>query len=132
MNLELLSLPLIMKIIRFGLVGCTGVIVDFGITFLLKEKLKINKYVASSLGFCVAATNNYILNRIWTFNSIDPNIIVQYSKFFIVAIIGVLLSNGIVWLLHERFKFNFYVAKGLSIVVVMAWNFIVNNLYTFQ
>lgn len=121
-----------MKIIRFALVGCTGVIVDFGITFLLKERLKINKYLASSIGFCIAATNNYILNRIWTFNSADPNIIVQYSKFFSVAMIGVLLSNGIVWLLHERFKVNFYVAKALSIVMVMSWNFIVNNLYTFQ
>lgn len=132
MNLEFLSSSLIMKIIRFALVGCTGVIVDFGITFLLKERLKINKYLASSIGFCIAATNNYILNRIWTFNSADPNIIVQYSKFFSVAMIGVLLSNGIVWLLHERFKVNFYVAKALSIVMVMSWNFIVNNLYTFQ
>src|SRR4051812_39789251 len=102
MNLEFLSSPLIMKIIRFGLVGCTGVIVDFGITFLLKEKLRTNKYLASSIGFCLAATNNYILNRIWTFNSVDPNVIVQYSKFFTVAIIGVLVSNGIVWLLNER------------------------------
>ncbi|HEY8936530.1 MAG TPA: GtrA family protein [Cyclobacteriaceae bacterium] len=132
MSLEFLSSPLIIKIIRFGLVGCTGVIVDFGITFLLKEKLKINKYLASSIGFCVAATNNYILNRIWTFSSADPNIMVQYSKFIIIASVGVLLSNGIVWLLHERFKFNFYIAKGLSIIIVMSWNFIVNNLYTFQ
>lgn len=123
--------PIILKLIRFGLVGCTGVIVDFGITFLLKEKLKINKYVSSSFGFSLAATNNYFLNRIWTFKSSDPNIVVQYSKFIGVAIIGVLLSNGIVWLLHERLKINFYGSKALSIVIVVIWNFTINVTFTF-
>lgn len=48
--------------------------VDFGITFLGKEKLRLNKYVANSLGFISAASTNYVLNRLWTFHSRDPQV----------------------------------------------------------
>lgn len=119
------------KVIRFALVGCTGVAIDFSSTYLLKENLKWNKYVASTIGFSLAATNNYILNRLWTFHSADPHVLFQYVKFIVVAVIGVLISNGIVWLVHGRLKVNFYVAKIFSIAVVMVWNFVINSIYTF-
>lgn len=124
------SLP-VAKIVRFGLVGCAGVVVDFGITFLIKEKLGLNKYLANSTGFYVAATNNFFLNRYWTFNSANPNVLLQYLQFMIIAIVGVALSNGIIWILYEKLNTNFYRAKGLSILVVMAWNFSVNSMVTF-
>ena len=56
-----------LQFIKFCVVGGTGVVVDFGITFLFKEKLKLNKYIANSLGFMAAASTNYLLNRWWTF-----------------------------------------------------------------
>jgi len=128
---ELLSTFPVLTLVRFGLVGCIGVIVDFGVTFLCKEKLQQNKYMASCAGFCLAATGNYFLNRAWTFGSTDPDILLQYGKFLIIASIGVGLSGLIVWLLSEKLRVNFYHAKGLSIVMIMFWNFALNSLYTF-
>ena len=43
-----------LQFIKFCVVGGTGVVVDFGITFLFKEKLKLNKYIANSLGFTLS------------------------------------------------------------------------------
>src|SRR5258708_23796217 len=106
------------KFLKFGAVGMSGMAVDFGFTYLLKEKIKINKYVANTLGFFSAASSNFILNRIWTFQSEDPAVTSQYLRFLLIAIVGVLFSNGIIYLLHERFKWNFYLAKLISIVVV--------------
>jgi len=128
---ELLSTFPVHTLVRFGLVGCMGVIIDFGVTFLFKEKLQQNKYLASSAGFCLAATCNYFLNRVWTFNNTDPDILLQYGKFLAIATCGVGLSALIVWLLNERLRVNFYRAKGLSIVMIMFWNFALNSLYTF-
>lgn len=125
-------MDLILKFIKFSIVGFTGVIVDFGTTFIAKEKLKIQKYIANSVGFTLAATNNYILNRIWTFQSKDPEILLQYGKFFIISIVGLLLNNLIVYLLHGRAKLNFYISKGFAIVVVTLWNFFANYKFTFR
>jgi len=37
---------LIFKIIKFGLVGVSGIGVDFFVTWLLKEKIQLNKYIS--------------------------------------------------------------------------------------
>ena len=60
---------MIVQFIKFCLVGGSGVFVDFGITWFFKEICHINKYIANSIGFVCAATSNYLLNRIWTFES---------------------------------------------------------------
>jgi putative flippase GtrA len=120
------------KFIKFGLVGLSGVLVDFGITYLAKEKLRLSKYLSNSLGFAFAVTSNFILNRIWTFESHDHFVWVQYSKFILVALIGLALSNVMIYVLTERKKLNFYLAKVIAIGVVMFWNFVANYQFTFR
>lgn len=120
------------KFIKFGLVGFSGLILDFGVTYLVKEKLRWNKYVANSLGFILASVNNYVLNRLWTFHSYDPEIGWQYSKFMLVAVAGLALNNFIIYLLTEKWRLNFYVAKFMAIVIVFLWNFLLNYFYTFN
>ena len=114
---------LIERFLKFCLVGGSGVVVDFGVTYLAKEFLKLNKYVANSLGFICAATSNYILNRTWTFGSSDPDIAMQYLQFFGFSLIGLAINNLVIYLLHGRVKWNFYVVKLIATGVVTFWNF---------
>jgi putative flippase GtrA len=60
------------KFLKFGAVGFSGVFVDFGVTWICREKIRLNQYVANSTGFMFAVISNYTLNRIWTFQSQDP------------------------------------------------------------
>lgn len=124
--------PLILKFSKFAVVGATGLIIDFAFTFVMKEKLKINRYVANSIGFISAASSNYFFNRIWTFDNSSPDISVQYIKFIAISAIGLLLSTVILGLLHEKLKLNFYGSKLVAIGIVMFWNFTANLLFTFQ
>ena len=78
-NIEL-NRALFMKFLKFGVVGFSGVFVNFGVTYVCKEWLKWNKYLSNILGFVVAASTNYLLNRIWTFESSNPQIGVEYVK----------------------------------------------------
>lgn len=123
---------MILKFIKFCIVGFTGVIVDFSVTFVLKEKLKAQKYLANAFGFALAATNNYLLNRIWTFQSKDPAILLQYGKFIIISVIGLLLNSFILYVLHEKAKLNFYISKSFAVVAVTLWNFLANYSFTFK
>lgn len=123
---------IMIKFLKFGVVGASGLVVDFGITWLLKEKGKVNKYVANSSGFVCAVISNYILNRVWTFESQDPAVVKQFGFFALAAFIGLALNNGIIYLLTERFKFNFYASKLIATGVVMLWNFWANYTFTFK
>ena len=121
-----------MKFIKFGVVGFTGLFIDFGLTSLGKEILRIQKYVANGIGFTAAATSNYIFNRLWTFESNNPQIAMEYASFIIVSLIGLSINTFVIWLLVSKSKINFYVAKAIAIVVVILWNFFANLLITFN
>ena len=123
---------ILLRFIRVGIVGCSGMIVDFGVTWLCKEKLRWNKYLSNSLGFILAATNNYIWNRLWTFQSESQAVAREYISFVVIAVIGLGLNNLIIYLLHERLHLNFYLSKLIAIGCVTLWNFSMNYVFTFR
>jgi putative flippase GtrA len=123
---------IIIKILRFGLVGMSGMIIDFSTTYLCKEIIKIPKYISNALGFTLAATWNYFFNRIWTFESHNPHMGYEFFRFFTVSLIGLGINTLILWLLVSKFKLNFYLSKLFAIGIVMIWNFVVNWLVTFS
>lgn len=120
-----------LRFVKFCVVGGSGVVVDFGITYLFKELLKLNKYIANSLGFICAATSNYLLNRIWTFESTDPHITRQYFTFFLISLAGLAINNLIVYLLNDRGNVKFYLSKLIATAGVTLWNFFMNYYITF-
>lgn len=123
---------LLSKLLKFGIVGCSGMIIDFGATYLCKEILKINKFLSNGIGFILAATSNYFINRIWTFNSQTEDIGIQYAQFMTVSVIGLGINSLILYLLNEKLKWNFYFSKVIAIAVTTIWNFFANLLFTFK
>lgn len=121
----------LLKFLKFGVVGFTGVFVDFGFTYLCKEIFKIQKYISNAIGFTMAATSNYFLNRIWTFESHNPEVLTEYSKFLVISLIGLLINTLILWILVSKFKKNFYISKLFAIAIVTVWNFFANITFTF-
>ena len=122
---------LFIRFCKFCVVGGSGVIVDFGVTYLAKEFLRLNKYVANSLGFLCASTTNWLLNRVWTFHNEDPDLAGQYLRFLGIALAGLALNNAAIYLMHNRLKMNFYLAKLFATGVVTFWNFFMNYFFTF-
>lgn len=116
---------------KFGLVGITGMLVDFLVTWVCKEKLIWNKYLANSLGFTLAVISNFSLNRIWTFanyNAIAP----QFFRFLLVSVTGLLINNLLLYYFVKRTNRNFYILKLLVIGIVFFWNYFVNLFFTFS
>jgi len=107
-------------------------IIDFGTTWLLKEKARVNKYIANSTGFILAATSNYIWNRFWTFHSENTHVATEYLSFILISIAGLGLNNLILYFFTDKLKFNFYLSKLIAIGFVTVWNFVLNYLITFS
>ncbi len=121
----------LLKFLKFGVVGFSGLFIDFGLTYLFKEVLHVQKYVSNAIGFMMAASSNYFLNRIWTFESTNPNIALEYTEFIIISFIGLAINTAILYLLVSKLKMNFYLSKVFAIAVVTLWNFFANLLVTF-
>lgn len=127
-----LNKELLLKFLKFGVVGFSGVFVNFGVTWFFKEICKLNKYVSNILGFVFAATTNYLLNRWWTFQSANPQVGTEYAKYFLISAVGLGIDTLIVYLLHNKLKWNFYLSKVFAVGTAMIWNFFGNLLFTFN
>lgn len=134
---KFLDKEFVLRFLRFCVVGVSGTIVDFGITWFFRDVVGLYELLANALGFTVAATTNYILNRIWTWGSQEKKVGVEYLKFFMVSLIGLGLNTLILSSLLHVFAFdsddlNFWCSKVVATLVVMLWNFFANNFFTFR
>lgn len=128
----LASLPLYARqFIKFSIVGFGNFLLDAGLYTVLRL-LGFFPELAKGFSFIVAATSSYYFNRRWTFQSKDNRIISQYSKFLIVATIGLFINTG-------SFAFWFRVIKLPEVysfigaaAVAMFWNFSANKFWTFK
>ena len=106
--------------------------IDFSITWLCKEKGKLNKYVANTAGFSVAVISNFFLNYVWTFQGTNSSIPSSLERFILFAIIGLALNNFFVYLFTDLASLNFYLSKALAIACVFVWNFSSNYFFNFH
>jgi putative flippase GtrA len=127
-----MSIMIDSRFLKFGMVGLVGMVVDFSVTWFCKEKIKLNKYIANSLGFCTAVINNFLLNRYWTFEDNTHPFGEQFIKFTLVSVSGLLINNLLLFLLLKYSKKNFYFLKFAVTGLVFFWNYFVNFLFTFN
>lgn len=116
--------------LMFCLVGFSGMLVDFGVTFFLKEFLVVNKFVANSVGFTCAAISNYYLNSRWTFRESAKRTAASLLTFLIISVIGLAMNNALIFLLSPYF--GFYLCKLISTLMVSLFNFTANARITFR
>ena len=129
--------PLIIKFLKFGMVGASGFVIHGGILYLLRDVVGINQFVANAIGFITAATSNYYLNRIWTFRSHEKQVGVEYMKFILVSVIGLGVNSGTQWLTNQLLPawstdWHFYILWAVAVGVTTLWNFLGNMLFTFK
>ncbi len=124
-------MELLYKLFKFGIVGTSGVVVDFSLTYLFKEKVRIHKYLANAIGFLTATANNFYWNKVWTFEDTNPEVGRQFFYFLIIAMIGLAINTFFLIIFERRFRLNFYFAKALSLTIIIAWNFSMNYYFTF-
>ena len=60
------------QLIRFCVVGASGYLVNLAVFSFLVHGVDAHHVVAAIGAFCVAWTNNFVLNKFWTFQQARP------------------------------------------------------------
>ncbi|MEO0404741.1 MAG: GtrA family protein, partial [Bacteroidota bacterium] len=115
----------------FALVGAAGVGLNFLVTYVLKEKIRAPKYLSNAIGFLFGVSLNYTLNRNITFES-DNVIWKELMVYLLVVLIGLIINHFVVYLGHQKWKWNFYLSKVVAVCVVFLWNFVMHSNFTFS
>lgn len=61
------------QFIKFGIIGCSNIIVDLAIYTLLNELLPINAEICSIISSTICMSISFIINRKWTFKNTDSS-----------------------------------------------------------
>jgi len=127
------------QFINFCFVGASIAVIDFGLTFVLKELFGIDQYFSNTVALVVAIVTKFFFHRYWVFKEeADTNKAREHTKFIkfiIVNSVGVGINNGVIYLLSFVKIYNpywFYISKVLATGIVMLWNFFANKFWTFK
>lgn len=118
--------------IKFGTTGISGMVIDFSLTWLFKDVVHLNQFLANAVGFSAAVTSNYIINRQWTFRDKQTKAVPQFAAFLAVSLIGLLLNSLVVFSFNILLNVNFYISKSIAVFIVFFWNFSLNYFLVFR
>jgi len=128
----LLKRPAFEQFLRFGIVGASSTVIDWGFYFALTRLFGIYYLLAKALSFLVAVCNSYFWNRRWTFRSTHPDQLRQFAKFLTTNLIGLGLNTSIMYLVVSRMGLTDYVGLPVATALVTIWNFTASKFWTFR
>lgn len=120
------------RFLRFGVVGFSGVFVDMGIFYLLRNSVGLGLTRSGIISSELAIINNFLWNDLWTFKDIareqpgKRRLLIRLFKFNLVCLAGLVLHILILNLLYNLLGMNEYLAKLIAIIIVTFWNFWIN------
>jgi putative flippase GtrA len=116
---------------KFSLVGACATAIHYILLMAVVELAHLRVVFASTIGFVVAATVSYALNRRFTFES-NAKHAVALPKFLTVAILGAAMNAAVVGWFEAHTSIHYLLAQVCATLAVLLWNFTVNALWTFR
>lgn len=121
------------QLFQFGVVGAVGYVVNLAVFTVLTLVLDVEHIPAAILAFCVAVSNNFLWNRIWTFreSAEGGHTGFQATRFFAVSLAGLAVNLAVLALLVDVFGAPDIPSQAIAIALAVPVNFIGNKLWTF-
>jgi len=124
---------MIKQFLKFALVGLTGTLIHLVILYSLTEFLGIYYLISAVVAFVVASSNNFIWNKIWTFDEkIGHEAARKYVQFFIVSVIALIVNLFFLYLFTEFLGVYYLVSQIIAIALSLWINFFGNRTWTFR
>jgi dolichol-phosphate mannosyltransferase len=123
----------IKEFVKFGIVGGIGTLINITILYLLTEKVGVYYMISAIISFIFAMSNNFILNKIWTFKeNVKLGIGKKYLQFGLVSISALLVNLLFLYIFTEILGIYYIISQILAIGIALIINFIGNKIWTFS
>ncbi|MDQ3102340.1 MAG: GtrA family protein [Actinomycetota bacterium] len=123
------------QLFHFAVVGGSGYVINLIVFTLLAQGADINHLLAAIGAFAVAVTNNFLLNRHWTFRpqaAAESPAGFQAARFFAVSLVGLGVNLVVLSLLVEGAGLSELPSQAIAVALATPVNFIGNKLWTFD
>lgn len=117
------------QIVKFGIVGVICFGIDYGLMILLTEVGGLDYLLSCGASFSISVVVNYLLSMRFVFASREENSKAkEFALFVILSIVGLLLTEMLMWLSVERLGFHYMLSKVAVTGIVMVFNFVTRKM----
>jgi len=118
---------------KYLLVGSVAFSVDFSVLYLFTEWVGLHYLISAALGFSSGLVTNYLFSINWVFKYRRmKNIIIEFSIFSLVGIIGLIWNEFFMWFFTHIFLGKYLLAKIPTTILVFLWNFSARKFLLFR
>ena len=124
----------LLQFFRYGFVGALATVADWGVLYALTEWLKIHYLVSGVVAFIVGLTVNFILSKKFVFSAEKNKHLssIEFAVYAIIGVIGLLMTETIMYILTDKLKFYFMIPKIIATAVVFIWNFVARKIVLYR
>lgn len=115
--------PQLAELFRFAFTGGVCFLVEFAVLTLLVELCRMPVLMATAIAFLVSVAVNYVLCIKWVFTGAKDGGAGVKATFLITSGMGFALNELFMWLLNIVLGVHYMIAKVISTLLVMIWNY---------
>ena len=124
------------RILRFAMVGISGIAVNMGILWGLTELAGIYYLYSSAVAIETSIITNFLLNDFWTFGGETGHRmgrrLHRFLSFQLVSLGGLVVNMAVLFAGKEIFGIYYLAANLLGILAAFVWNYVVNRNVTWR
>ncbi|MBR3229705.1 MAG: GtrA family protein [Bacilli bacterium] len=118
---------LYIQIFKFVVVGGIATLIDWIIYFVLFNYFHIFPLISNIISYSISVIYNFIMSVKWVFDTKDKSMKRLLFEFIVLSLLGLIISEFIIWFFLEILSFDSIIAKILSTLIVMVINFILRK-----
>lgn len=124
----------ILQFARYAFVGALATFADWASLYILTEAVKIHYLISAVIAFIAGLTINFVLSKKFVFSGEKKqhSSSTEFAVYAIIGVIGLAMTEGIMYLLVNKLKFYFMIPKIIATAVVFVWNFAARKLALYR
>ena len=119
------------QLIKYGIIGGFCATLDFVIYTCIIGFTELSYVYANIISVHCGIFASFFLNRQFTFKIKDKTLL-RFVSFYLVGIVGLLISSGLLILFVEKMHLNELLSKAITVVFVALIQFLLNKYISFN
>ncbi len=124
--------PAVIRFIKYSTVGAGTFLFDLALLYILTDILSIHYLYSAGVAFLIAVSLNFILSRKYVFKGSARSAEVSYINFILIALIGLGMVVGGMYVLVSVFFVSYVVARIFLAGLTGIWNYFMNLYVNFK
>ena len=117
--------------IKFFITGGFCGLLDLVLLYFFTDTLGIWYIYSGIISFIFVSLISFLINKNLTFKDGSKNSVNQYSKYFLVILVGMAINNLFLFVFTDLFAIWYIISRIFSSLIALIWNYSASKKFIF-